>query len=50
MSEYNMIDGYDDPFLSGEPIEQRNVAPYGVYISVDPEGRGNRYHRWFNAQ
>jgi len=39
MSEYNMIDGYDDPFLTGEPIEQRNVTPYGVYISIDPEGR-----------
>lgn len=39
MSEYSMIDGYDDPFLTGESIEQRNVTPYGVYISIDPEGR-----------
>lgn len=49
MSEYNMIDGYD-PFLSGEPIEQRDVTPYGVHVSIAPAFWGDRYHRWFNAQ
>lgn len=37
MSEYNLIDGYNDPFLTGEAIEQ--LAPYGVYVQTDEAGR-----------
>ena len=37
MSEYNMIDGHNDPFVTGEMIEQHH--PYGVYVSIDQDGR-----------
>ena len=33
MGEYNMIDAYDDPFYTGNPIQQR--SPYIVYVKAD---------------
>lgn len=37
MSEYNMIDGYDDPFYTVVPIKQR--LPYIVYVKLDEQNR-----------
>lgn len=42
MSEYNMIDAYDDPFLSKKPIYQRIVVSDNMYWNR--RGRLYRYY------
>lgn len=42
MSEYNMIDAYDDPFFSKEPIRQRIAIPDNMYWN-----RRSRLYRYY---
>lgn len=42
MSEYNMIDAYDDPFLNKEPIHQRIVVSNNTHWNK--RGRLYRYY------